>query len=429
MTDTMQDAAALSLIAMTSYLGRQPILDRENRLVAYELLFRPSGTDRAVPDDDAPLDTTRATADILVETLGELGLDSVLGGATGYVNTARDWLMNEMLTLLPPAHFVIEIVRGVQDDARVAQRIAQLSQAGYRFALDDLRENADAHGAIFDAASVVKLDASRWRTRALAPFVAAMHRAGKQVVAGKVETPEVYQWAREAGCDLFQGYYFAHPHLLAVRRIPPLRHALVKLLVLLAAEPDLPSIEDEVKRNPVLAMQVLRVASAADHPLPQRQLRIGDALRIVGTGWLRRWTLLALYTDGQAHTLASDALVQLVGTRARLMELAARRLRPHDSEFHDNAFMTGMTSLLPAVLARNPAQLFDELHLAAPVRDAIQTRHGELGQLLGCAEASEAASTEDGLDDLCAPLAPLTPAAIRLLAAAAASWMADHTRG
>jgi len=428
MNDMIHDAAALSLIAMTSYLGRQPLLDRQGQLVAYELLFRPFDTDHAEADDSVPMDGIRATADIVVETLGELGIENVLGGHTGYINAGRGWLMNEMFTLLPPAHFVIEILDTVQHDAQLVQRIQTLSRTGYCFAIDDMRETNPARTDVFDCAALVKVNVPHWTPDRLTPFVAAMHRAGKRVVAEKVNTPDEYRWTYDAGCDLFQGYYFAHPHLLAVRRIPPLRQALVQLLVLLSAEPPLPSVEDEVKRNPALTMQLLRFASSAHHALARGRLSVRDALEMVGTDWLRRWALLALYTDGNNRAVASNALVQLVGTRARFMELAARRIRPHDEEFADNAFMTGMASLLPAVLQRNPAHLFAELRLAQAVRESIETRAGVLGQLLVCAEAMENPTSAAAVTDLCRELAPLNAAAVSLLSAAAANWMADRTR-
>lgn len=273
-----QDAAALSLIAMNSYLGRQPILDREGHLVAYQLLFRPFGsfsTDSAAFGDGTAPDDIRATAEIVIETLGELGIESVLGGLVGYFNAGRDWLMNEMFTLLPPANFVIEISEAVQEDAQLVQRIETLAHAGYRFAIEEVREAHQAGAAVFDHAEVVKIDVPHWTLNTLKPFVDAMHRAGKRVIAGKVETPNEYRWASEAGCDLFQGYYFAHPHLLSVRRIPPLRHALVKLLVLLNAEPPLQSVVDEVKRNPSLTMQLLRFASSGHHAVTRPQFKVG----------------------------------------------------------------------------------------------------------------------------------------------------------
>lgn len=427
MNDMTHDTAALSLIAMNSYLGRQSILNREGHLVAYELLFRPFGATNAAPDECTAPDDIRATAEIVIETLGELGIESVLGGLPGYINAGRDWVMNDMFTLLPPERFVIEILESVQDDAQLVQRIEALSHAGYSFAIDNWRESHQIRTAAFDNIAVVKIEVPQWTLDKLRPFVSAMHRAGKRVIAERVETPHEYRWTYEAGCDLFQGHYFAHPHLLRVRRISPLRHALVKLLVLLNAEPALSTVVEEVKRNPALTMQVLRFASSGHHAVTRQQLHLRDAVQMVGTEWLRRWVLLALYTDGDSRSVASNALVQLVGTRARFMELAARRIKPHDEAFADNAFMAGMTSLLPDVLQRNPADLFDELQLAESVREAIQTRAGALGQLLACAEAVENPASAACVEAICNTIPPLSTAAVSLLCAAAANWMGNRS--
>lgn len=427
MNDITHDTAALSLIAMNSYLGRQPILNREGHLVAYELLFRPFGSSNPARDEGTVSDDIRATAEIVIETLGELGIESVLGGLPGYINAGRDWLMNDMFTLLPPEPFVIEILESMQEDAQLLKRIEALSHAGYCFAIDDCRECDRIRTAVFDKVRLVKIEAPHWTPHKLRPFVDAMHRAGKRVIAEKVETPQEYRWTYEAGCDLFQGYYFAHPHLLRVRRIPPLRQALVKLLVLLNAEPALLTVVEEVKRNPSLTMQLLRFASSGHHAVTRQQLHLRDAVQMVGTEWLRRWVLLALYTDGDSRSVASNALVQLVGTRARFMELAARRIKPHEEAFADNAFMTGMTSLLPDVLQRDPADLFDELQLAEPVREAIRTRAGALGQLLACAEAVESPTSAASVVDICNGIPPLSVAAVSLLSAAAANWMENRS--
>lgn len=109
------------------------------------------------------------------------------------------------------------------------------------------------------------------------------------------------------------------------------------------------------------------------------------------------------------------------------MELAARRIKPHDDEFSDNAFMTGMSSLLPDVLQRNPADLFAELQLAEPVREAIRTRTGLLGQLLACAEAVESPASMTKVMEICKAIPTLNVAAVTLLGAAAANWMGDRT--
>ena len=43
---------------------------------------------------------------------------------------------------------------------------------------------------------------------------------GLQLLAEKVETHEEFEWARQAGYDYFQGYFFARPVIVRGRKIP-----------------------------------------------------------------------------------------------------------------------------------------------------------------------------------------------------------------
>ncbi|TKC89497.1 EAL domain-containing protein [Trinickia terrae] len=417
----MNDPAALSLIALTSYLGRQPILNRQGSLVAYELLFR-SLSEKEVRD----VDPTRATADVVIGALCEQGVDRALGGHVGFVNAGRDWLMSDMLNVLPPRQFVIEILETVEFDERLAERVGALKEAGYRFAVDDVGEDTQWRGGVFEDADFIKVDVQLWEPNALVRFVTAMHCAGKRVVAEKVETPAQYFTTFQAGCDYFQGFYFAHPQVLATRKIPPQRQSLVKLMMMLNMEPSLADLEEEVKRNPTLTMHLLRFVNSASLGRTTPIASVREAIAIVGMSWLNRWALLTLYADGGTTSRASNALVQLVGTRARFMELAAKRMRPGDDDFSDAAFMTGMFSLLHFVLERSVADLADELHVAQPVAEALQGGPGELQALLRCAQAIETPEDEAELAHACGELAPLNPALVRLLFAAAGNWMAEY---
>src|SRR6516164_262731 len=72
------------------YVGRQPILDRDGALHAYELLFRASAENYAEVSDDA-----QATAQVVVRTIGSIGVPSVLGTHRGYVNISRELLFDD----------------------------------------------------------------------------------------------------------------------------------------------------------------------------------------------------------------------------------------------------------------------------------------------------------------------------------------------
>jgi EAL and modified HD-GYP domain-containing signal transduction protein len=63
-------------------LGRQPILDRAGRLVAYELLFRAAADQtEAVIDDNA-----LATASVVTRAFRPIGIQTVVGGCRAFVN-------------------------------------------------------------------------------------------------------------------------------------------------------------------------------------------------------------------------------------------------------------------------------------------------------------------------------------------------------
>ncbi len=71
--------AHLAAEAPFVYLGRQPILDRDGALNAYELLFRAGAHNYAEVSDDA-----QATAQVVARTIGGIGVSAVLGHHRGY---------------------------------------------------------------------------------------------------------------------------------------------------------------------------------------------------------------------------------------------------------------------------------------------------------------------------------------------------------
>ena len=115
------------------YLGRQPILDRAGALHAYELLFRDSPENHARIHDDV-----QATAHVVARTVGEIGLSAVLGDYRGYVNMNRALLFDDIVHIMPPERFVLELLETITFDAALFRRCTQLREAGFQFALDDV---------------------------------------------------------------------------------------------------------------------------------------------------------------------------------------------------------------------------------------------------------------------------------------------------
>ncbi|CAB3788403.1 Cyclic di-GMP phosphodiesterase CdgJ [Paraburkholderia ultramafica] len=422
--DSSVDDAERGSAAQFIYLGRQPILDRDGALNAYELLFRTGAHNYAEVSDDA-----QATAQVVAHTLGGIGVPAVLGPLRGFVNIDRALLFNDIVHLMPPERFVLEILETVRFDAQLTRRLGELRRAGFQVALDDVGELSDELIDVLPYTDIVKIDFLQTPRAALAELAATLRGHGKTLVAEKVETREDFALARELGFDLFQGYFFARPQVLAAPHSRSVRPGLLRLLALLSRDAGIVELEAELKLNPSVVVQLLRLVNSSAFGLGRNIASLREAIIATGTRQIARWAQLLLYADSGDLPWRADPLVQLAGTRSRFMELAASWLRPSDNDFADAAFMTGIFSLVHVVLGSKPRVVLEKLGLAPHIREAIVSGSGELGTLLRLAEVAgeggDAASIA-AAPDAPAGFAALTPDVLSELNLSAAAWFGAH---
>lgn len=104
--------------------------------------------------------------------------------------------------------------------------------------------------------------------------------------------------------------------------------------------------------------------------------------------------LYASDPEGKLLANTNNALMQAAAVRRKLMELIAAIDRPHDKNYQDRAFMTGMLSLLDVLFNTDMQQLMDKLEVPDEVTRALLHRAGRLGCELKLVEARENSDTE-----------------------------------
>ncbi|UCD69035.1 MAG: diguanylate phosphodiesterase, partial [Betaproteobacteria bacterium] len=94
------------------YIGRQPILDRKHRLVAFELLPRltrerqaPRGISETT--DDGATSTISTSAEVVMNGMAGCGRQQILGTVLGYLNVGQQFLMSDLVSTLPHEHVVL----------------------------------------------------------------------------------------------------------------------------------------------------------------------------------------------------------------------------------------------------------------------------------------------------------------------------------
>ncbi|MGI4984659.1 MAG: EAL and HDOD domain-containing protein, partial [Janthinobacterium lividum] len=269
--------------AANVYLGRQPIVDRSGMLAGYELLYRDSPVNAAMIMDDS-----QATSHVIATMLGEFGLGTVLGTDVGYINVNRDILFSDMLSMLPPHLFVLEILETVLLEDDLLERCGELRAQGFRIAFDDMELASTAALDNLSHVDIAKIDFTKCTQAELPDILTVVKMSGCIALAEKVETAEDYALARRLGFDLFQGYYFARPEILSSRRLVTDRAPLVSLLGLLSRDPGIRQIESELKRIPKLTVQLLRFANSVAHGQSRPISSLREATLAVGTRQIAR---------------------------------------------------------------------------------------------------------------------------------------------
>ena len=366
------------------FLARQPIVDRKENLVAFELLFRSCDMETADVVDD-----THATAQVLVNAFEEMGIADVLGAHKGYINLEAELLHSDLIELLPAEQVVIELLDTMTIDAAVIARCHELKAMGYKLALDDVAELNDGIRPLLGIVDVIKLDLMQIDPARLPELAGQLKQYPAKLLAEKVEYRNQFRHCLELGFDLFQGYYFARPEMLSGRRVDPSKTVLLHIFTLLLQEAENEQIEEAFKPHLDLVYKLMCMVNSVGTGLLAKISSLKQGLMVLGRQPLKRWVQLMLYASGKEEHTASP-LLQLAATRGKLMELVALREHPGDRDYADRAFMVGTLSLLDALLDEPMKEILARLNLQEDAESALLKRDGGLGNMLRLCETLEA---------------------------------------
>jgi c-di-GMP-related signal transduction protein len=397
------------------FLGRQPILDRNQQLFAYELLFR-SGSHNFADITDS----VAATSTVVANAFSELGIVDALGSYRGFINVDLEFLFNDVIELLPPQSVVLEILETVPPTEGVIDRCRLLKQAGFTLALDDVIQIEPQYAELLALIDIVKVDIQPLSRVELMQLVMKLKPMGKHLLAEKVDSREQMEQCLKLGFSLFQGYYFAKPVILTGKKLEHSRLSLVKLLGMIISDADTAELEKALKPEPGLTVNLLRMTNSVGAGSSEKITSLGHAITVLGRRQLQRWLQLLIFSAGNQNG-TSNPLLLLSATRGRLMELLAGKLQPGDIGFADQAFMAGIMSLMPALIGQPIAEIVAPLGLTTNVRDALCTGSGPLGALLRLAESSESGDLS-GLTVALGELPGLSPKALNHAQTQALQW-------
>lgn len=372
---------------MYFYAARQPILNINKEVVGYELLFR-DGVDNVFPN----IDDVEATSKLIEGSQFNFGLEDLTDSKPAYINFTLETILKGYPTMMGRDQLIVEILETVQPGKRLLAAVQDLKEKGYKLVLDDYKhQKVWRHfypyiDQIKVDMLVTSIDEIHELKEAIAP-----HK-NIELVAEKVETHEQYQLALDLGFTLFQGFFFAKPEMVQTKALPPSEMALAELLYETSSvDVDLKRITQVFERDVNLSYKLLRYSNSAAFKRRAEISTIKQALVVLGNQELKKF--LSLLFASQVASEKPMELIRLSLTRARFCELIS--IKHNEMRDTGMAFLTGMMSLMDAILDETMQSVMQKLPLTIDIKDALLQGEGILAQYLNLVMAYEQANWAD----------------------------------
>lgn len=374
------------------FLRREPMLDRNQQLVAYVFSVQTPGAMRG----HAWRAASRKFFDgALIDHFAAGDLAGLLAKRLAFLPLGPGGLDHPRLERLPRQNLVIEFApatdtRFDQDGERdaILTRLSALRDAGFQLACGDDLAGRGLPEAL-DLAHYISL--GEVAEEAPPDLLARCRRLATShpdavLIARAIDSGELYQACRQLSIQLFQGRFLTHRELNPANKIAPYRMFVVQLLNAIKRQADYDELAGIAWCDPALAYRLLRFVNSAAFGLRVKIDRLRNAMAYVGRDELYRWLTLLLFSSKDNNPL-DEALRENALTRARLSEkLAEGRLSAKEC---DEVFVVGILSVIDTLLEMPMPDALAQITLPDAVADALLRRDGKYAPYLSLAIACE----------------------------------------
>lgn len=360
---------------MYSFIARQPIVDANKHIVAYELLFR-EGFKNKFP----AMDPERATSRLLIEHF-------FLTNAQGHeptlclVNFPYQSLIEQIPTLFPSNLLMIEILEDCPPNDELFLAVRSMHNKGYKIALDDFVPSPNWE-RFLPYITTIKFDIKQISIANAAKYIQSHNLSNLSYLAEKIETQQELEEAQKAGFDYFQGYALYEPEIIKRKRIESSPFTVAQLKIAVNQSPiDFQLIERLIRYDVTMSYKLMRFINAH---LASDFSSFKDAFTILGLEKIRLFIALSL---NAADEITPSEYYQHSMQRAHFCEQVAALTQFNLNIEH--AYFVGMFSLLDQLLEQPLSHLITTLPLSKAAINALLQHQGVLGDILELSIAYE----------------------------------------
>jgi EAL and modified HD-GYP domain-containing signal transduction protein len=378
--------------ALATYLCREAVLGRDQRIAGYQFLLQ-EGTRNRIRHSSRRVH--HLYAEVLVRNLVRADIGRLIGHRLAFIDVPDSFLDHPCIGTLPPHNTVLVLSthpdQGAPTPAALHDTVSRLRGAGIRIGLPDpavVTEFAPLLGqADFIMLRAPAIDARRGLQLATRVIETAPQA---RLLVRDLPALEDFRFCFKLGASLFQGPFITSREDWSERDLGPGAARLTRLIGKVKADTDTHELAALLKEDAALSLRLLRYINAAANGLGENVSSIERALLVIGREKLYRWLIL-LACSMDAPSGRSSAALENALIRARLLELLGEE-RPAPER--EALFLTGLLSLIDVVLQVPMEKALGPLSLAPEIELAVLHGEGPYAPLLQLAIACEQLNAE-----------------------------------
>jgi len=355
-------------------IGRQPILDSSENIVAYALMYREHTENKY------------SSASLVSNVLNKFGTESLLGDKRAFVTIEEKFLLHDLILSIPGEFFILSLASDIEITERVIERVELLYSKGYLLSIEHMGLNEVAlerYSPILSKLSFAKIDIREDVDSGMKDIVSGFQSAGITVVGDNIYDSKQLEKAKELGCDWFEGYYFAELKIVENAKYEASYMEVLKLYRLLMDDVNIDEITQEFENNHEITVQLLQFINSGAFHFRKRISSIHHILVLIGRIPLAQWLLLMIYSKSLSSANGKPPLMLMVKNRTELMENILKTIRPDvGSNMLGEAYFVGVLSLIDTLFSMPLEKILKHIHISEEVETALVQRNGLLGEIL-----------------------------------------------
>lgn len=359
---------------MDIFLARQPIFNRNNEVIAYELLFR-NGQNNFYDSTNGD----EATLNVIANSFYAFDFNSITDNKKAFINFTQGLIREEIATILPKEYVVIEILENIEPTSELIAACKRLKEKGFILALDDFIFD-NKFIKLVELADIIKIDFKITKGYERKKILELKKINSKiKFLAEKVENKEEYNEALELGYSYFQGYYFSKPVVLSTKNIPTNKDTGLKILKLINKDDfDFNHLEELIMKDLGLSYKIIKLINSPAYYLKNKVNSIKYAITLLGKKEIIKWLNVVLLNDLKGNN--TNELVKVSLQRAKLCEVICSMSSCKEESY--SAYMVGLFSVMDALLNCPIEVILKELHIANEIKEGLIEEKNCLNKIL-----------------------------------------------